>query len=485
MFYSLQIAKTALYSAQKALEVTGHNIANANTPGYKRQRVVLSAVAPSGKDSALSDQKAMSGGGVQVTQISRLTDKYLDIQYRNETSLLNELDIKNYSLKHMEGVFAEPSAYGISAALSEFFNSFDDLNNNPHEGIYREVAVQSAVKLTDTINNIAGEAIRFRQETNRNVTLITDRINDVARKIAQLNDRIHYFEGSGKTANDLRDERDLLIDQLSESVNITVSEYQDGKIRISVGGTALVDGFEVNEVVVKPVSVCSYSGESLYGVFWEKGGNQVAVKSGTLKGLLDVRDGITADNKGIPYFLDRLDTLAKTIVQSFNEANKKGYTLPFNDNPSVTGVDFFHPDMITAATMRVSDALTKSGYNIALSDKEVVEGYDFGNNKNAKSFFDVINSKDITVDGAVTGGIRAYYQKTVSDLAITTGFNANRLSSQKVLTEYIQNQRLSVSEVSIDEEMINLVQFQHAYSAAAQYITVVDKLMEQLMGIIR
>jgi flagellar hook-associated protein 1 FlgK len=476
-FSLLHVAKTGLFTSQKALEVTGHNIANANTEGYSRQRLELSAIP------GISSVECSSGQGVHTEDLVQIRDRFLDYHYRSENSSSGELDTKMQALEYVEGVLGEPSDFGTGASMSNLFNSMEQLGSEPHDLSLRETVVQNAVKLTDAFRTVSSALGDYLGKIDDNIAMVAQEINRVGEQILGLNETIHQYEMSGANANDLRDQRNLLVDSLSGKAPVEVSETEFGDFRIFMGSNPFINNQEMNSLVVKPTLDTPYRDDQLNQLYWEGNDSPVDMGGGELGGLFSVRDGATEENQGIPYYMDQLDLLAQAVIQRFNEVNNQGYTLPVDGNESRQNVDFFDPDLTTAASIRVSSALLESGGNIAAATEEVGE-FNWGNNGNLTLLSGIREEKDISVDGRSVGNMESFYQSIVSDLAINTSYYKNRSESQRELTEHIESQKLSVSEVSIDEEMANMVQYQQSYNAAAKLIAVVDEMLNTLINVV-
>ncbi len=476
-FNSLQIAKSGLFASQKALEVTGHNIANANTEGYTRQKLELSAIA------GLNTKPSSPGGGVTLDRLAQIRDRFLDLQYRNENSLSNELNLKTTALEHIEGLLAEPSDFGINAAISDLFNSIEQLSYNSQESSLREIVVQNAIKLTDTFQSVASSFLEYQNDLDRDISLAVDEINGFGEQIRDLNNIIYSYENKGMQANDLRDKRNLLLDYLSSLVPISTEETPEGKYSVKIGGLYLVDHNTLNTLEVKGSDEDNpLTGTSINKIYWSGTENLVEIKSGQIRGLQDIRDGATQDNQGLPYYMQELDLLAAAMVQEFNRVNNAGFTLPNGANPSTQNVNFFDPTKTLAKNITVSEALLESGNNIATSDQEVIGELNWGNNNNAQGFNDIRDAGDIVVGADYVGNLEERLQSFISDVAITTNYYRNRNESQQMLTNHIESQRLAISEVSVDEEMTNLVQYQHSYNAAAKVISIIDEMLTSLIN---
>jgi len=512
-FYSLQIARTGLVASQKALDITSHNIANANTEGYTRQRLDFSS------RQGVTSNKITIGSGVDIDKLTQIRDEYLDYQFRGENSVKNELETKSETTTYIENIFGEPSDHGINQSLSDFFVSMEELTNNAQESSYRETVVQNAVKLTDSIRTVATELTEYQKEINGVIDMSVDQVNSILERVHDLNKTIYNYELKGTQANDLRDERNLLIDELSEYVNIESFEDSTGKLVVNAAGTSVVNGTHVKYMEVKSdTELNPYTEEHDNVVYWEGTTSEVKPQSGKLKALLDTRDGESQENQGIPYYLDQLNILAKGMIEKFNEINADGagYTIPYGDNDSRTGINFFEniflgmtegdasyieTEKTAALNLKVSTELLESGYNIALSSQDLEDGnLNWGNSENGIRFLELRDKTDMTVkyglnpdpnDDTYTdndksvANLERFYQKTISDMAINKNYFDSRMRSQQELTNFIEGEKLAVSEVSIDEEMINMVQYQQSYNAAAKVITVTDEMMDTLINMIR
>lgn len=468
-FYSLNIARSGLFASQRNIEVTSHNLANTDTEGYSRQRLEQSAIP------GVSYGEIAVGGGVRMDKLTQIRNKYLDMQYRYENSASNMLDKKYECLEYIEGVMGEPSEHGINDAIGDLFKSLESLGNNAHELSLREIVVQDAVKLCDTFRTISGNLLTYQNEVDNNITLMVDEVNMYAEEIATLNETIFAYESNGQQANDLRDKRNLLVDKLSDLIPVTTSEDQ-GKFSVRINGISLVDDVTVERLEVRTGSnINPFTGDAIREIYWEGSSTNVKLDLGKIKGLLDIRDGDTKENQGIPFYLGELNTLAQEVIDGFNTVNQAGYTIPYGANVSITGVDFFNSDPAnySALNIRVSDKLIESGFNVAASSEIITGEQDWGNNENIIAFNSMRDSSNI----------EEHLQGIISDVSINTNYYLNRSEGQRVLTDHIESQKLSISEVSIDEESANLIQFQHSYNASAKLITVIDEMLATLINL--
>ncbi|HZJ82172.1 MAG TPA: flagellar hook-associated protein FlgK, partial [Clostridia bacterium] len=384
-FYGLEIARKGLFISQKGLDVTGHNIANANTPGYTRQRLIATSLEP-GKSSDgvfTYTAKGQVGGGVTIQELSQIRDKFLDMQYRRENTKLGEWSTKTQALQYIEDVFREPSDAGLNAVLANFFSDIQEMSKAPESKEIRTLVRQDAIKLTETLHHYYDQMVQLQSEQDTAIDITVNQINDIARNIRDLNEQIFRFEVGGENANDLRDKRNILIDDLSTLVKIDYYETPGGRFRVDIGGMALVDHTKFQTLETVKDDGTNPAGDdldNLYSVKWAGSSIDVAIQGGKLKGYMDIRDGETADNMGIPYFIQQLNTFARAFVKEFNKIHKEGYTLPEGGNVSKPGADFFTHDkeaeeadssLVTAKNITISKAILESVYNIAASGEEV------------------------------------------------------------------------------------------------------------------
>ncbi|MFQ5770967.1 MAG: flagellar hook-associated protein FlgK, partial [bacterium] len=210
----LDIARRALSAHQNAMNTASNNLANANTEGFSRQRINLTAAKP------IHMPNGIFGSGVSVESVKRIRDRFVDQQLMNERPSFNQFEFKSDALHFIEEIFNEPSDFGLNRMLEDFFNAFHDLANDPESTAARTVVRDNAVTLSNGFKRIHRQLFDFSQQLNDNLKTQVDEVNRYASQIAQLNDKIVSSEVDGNEASSLRDERDLLIDKLSKLVNV-------------------------------------------------------------------------------------------------------------------------------------------------------------------------------------------------------------------------------------------------------------------------
>ncbi|MDP4093188.1 MAG: flagellar hook-associated protein FlgK [Bacillota bacterium] len=505
-FFGLNIAVNGLYSAQRSLDVVNHNISNVNTPGYSRQQVVQVASKP----MALYDGTGMMGTGSEVTGITRVRDEYLDFKYWSENRTSGEWDTKSTQLTNVEAIFNEPSDSGFNKIMGDFYNSLHELAKDPSSPANRAIVQQKGVTLAKYFNSTAANFEKMQADVNDCVRIDVDHVNSMADQIQQLNRQIYTSELDGSTASDLRDQRTVLVDQLSKLVNIDANEVVVGKLPsglddkhfvITISGKALVDHFQVSKLALAPRTSQLNADDSpnLYDVKWADG-NSLNIKGGELRGYLDIRDGnngkvgldgVTATPmyKGIPYYMNKMDQFARTFAKDFNNIHSAGYgyndtaggtdfftILGSDDNP-ISTYDFSkmtYNDM-TAANISVSGDIMNDSNKIATSDSNTNQ---VGNINTLNKLLDTRTDDNMFSEGAPED----FMKSLVSTLGVDSQQAKIFSNIQGSVINQVTNQRSSVSGVSIDEEMANLIKYQQAYNASARMINTMAEVYDTLIN---
>ena len=336
LFYGLEIARSALTVNQKAINLSGHNIANANTEGYTRQRLVINSIEPASVNVRLSSvSKGKVGGGATVELVEQIRNDYLDRQFRNQSARLGYWQVKANEMEYIETVVNELSEdTSISSALADFFKSLSDLaEKDPASKEIRTAVQQNALKMTETFNQYYEQLVELQNLYNDKMAGTVARINTLLMNIADNNRQIFAYELSGNKANELRDKRNLMIDQLAELIDISVTETEEGTLIISCGGEELVNHLTVTALEARPEP-------DFYGIYLSGSDTVLSFSGGELKAYQDLRDGNSTDNLGIPRIIENLNTLARSIAQQFNAIHSTGYTMP-NGGESRDGVNLF------------------------------------------------------------------------------------------------------------------------------------------------
>jgi len=452
----LEIARKALSTYQLAISVYGNNIANVDTPGFSRRRPRL------GESEAVELSLGRIGLGVSTATIRRMRDVFLDRSYRNANASYGRFQAMEQTLSEVEMAFAEPSDTSLGSILQEFWDSWQELANEPESSTAREMVIGKANSLCDAFRRINTNLVQVRQNIDDEVARQVDVINSLASRIAALNKQIVRAECSGNEASDLRDKRDELLDELSEIVDIRTFESADGTVSVKIGTEALV---ERGNTVLLRVSERADRDMVVHDIVLGNGDHAIRLTGGKLAGLIESRD-VT-----IPEYLDRLNYMARTLVEKINELHRLGYGLD-----GTTGIDFFDPDGITAATISVAHDIVNDSRLIAASTD--------GTPGNADNALAIAGLRLEAIFGSEGATAEEYYSAIVGDVGIESSRAAAQREAQELLVNEIENRRESVKGVSLDEEMTNLVASQHAYQAAAKLVSVIDNLMGVVMELL-
>jgi len=529
-FFGLNIALTGLYSAQRNLNVVNHNISNANTPGFSRQYALQNAATP----IPMYDGTGMVGTGSEVIGVKRMRDEFLDFKYWSENRTYGEWLAKQELLADMEATFNEPSNSGFTVIFSDFYNALQELSKDPGSQSVRALVRQQGITVAKYFNSMASHYEKLQADVNQRIQIKVDEENSLASQIQQLNRQIYISELDGNAANDLRDRRTLLVDKLSKIINIETNEIVVGKLpngenatrfSITVSGHTLVDHFTVNELELRQRDANSKLNEedipNLYDIYWEDG-NSAIIRSGELRGYLDIRDGndgkvgidgstLSPPYKGIPYYIRKLNEFVRIFAKAFNEGQI------VNSDGTVTDLlghaDGYRPDSgagdTSPAGIRFFTMIGNDGNPMSSADFLSLGGSDIYENITAKLFavsFDVVDDLNAICTSSASGELENkdvldsilkmrhnthmftegapedFMKSLVATLGIDSQQAIRYSDNQNIIVNQIEKRRMSVSGVSIDEEVTNLVKFQNAYNASARMITTMAEIYDTLIN---
>ena len=456
----LNIASTALMTQQKAIDITGNNIANVNTEGYSRQRLNME------QNSPVRDQNSTMSTGVRANQkIQRYYDGFITAQLNGENENLGRWEAQKTALEKVEVLFDEVSGYGLGTAMADYWNSWQDVINNPSGHVERTSLLSAGQYMANTFNQLSNNITKVQKDIGTNITNIVSDVNRIADQIAELNRRVSQVEVTGHNANDYRDQRDLLVLNLSKLIDIDSFEDGEGNITIMVGGGKPL----VERTATWDLSTVNVGGVDQ--VYWNdsSGGSQditTRIASGELKGWIEARDVVIND------YQTRLDDLAATMITEVNALHSAGYGLD-----GVNGRNFFVGT--GAADIAVNPNIVADADLIATASSAAALP---GDNDTAMAIFDLQNT--LTMAGG-SSTFDDYYISLVGDVGSDVRQADLNFDHQTTMMSHLSNYREEVSGVSLDEEMVNLVKFQHAYTAAAKLITTTDEMMDTIIGMKR
>ncbi|SYZ73583.1 putative Flagellar hook-associated protein 1 [Candidatus Zixiibacteriota bacterium] len=459
LFDALEMGKRALATQQLWLNTIGHNISNVESPGYTRQRV-LTNTSP-----AISTPAGLVGTGVNATNILQIRDLFLNQQYREENKSLGQWTTLDKTLNQIQALFSEPNTDSLSDLLDKFWSSWSDLANNPESVSARSALKEQTNLLTNSFHRIYAQLSDMRNSVDSDVQLTVDKVNSIASEIGNLNEQIARLELGGQKANDLRDRRDYLIDQLSQYVDVNSVEQKNNMMTVYIGALAIVDGTSSFKLGTKKVGV---ENATSYDIVWAGTSKTIKNLNGELKGLVETRDNL------IPKYQNYLDSLAESLVSQVNAVHQTGYGLDGS-----TGLGFFNPLNSNAATISLNDLIANDVNRIAASQSGEV-----GDNVIALAIAD-LRSAAAMMRG--TASFSEFYNSMIGEIGTETNKAGNLKDNYGLLVQQLDNSRQSVQGVSLDEEMAQMVKYQHAFDAASRVITTMDQALETVikgMGIV-
>lgn len=467
MMFGFNSAVRGLLASQRALYTTNHNIDNTNTKGYSRQQVDQKATNPFKMPGV-----GFLGTGTEIVNIERVRDSFVDFKYWNETAPKGEWEVKKSSLAEIEKLMGEPSNNSFRKYMDDFYSSVGEMSKNASDTAFREPVRENAMAFTKHINETAKRLQDMKIETEYTIDMKVKHVNSISSQIAGLNRQIYSAEIDGIHANDLRDRRELLVDDLAKIVNVKVNESANGKYNVSVGGITIVDHMDTNEMSFKVEDV---GGNKEYKLAWENGG-EVNLRSGEVKGLIEILTGDGKSNtyRGIPYFEKKLNEFAKGFADKFNEQHKKGYGL----EDSTLAKDFFiYTDGSAGATLTVSKDILDDIRKIAAAGKPG------GHAEDNTNLLALINQRELKDFFGSTGVVSKgtpddFIKSMLSSMAVDSLQAQRAYATQELIQKSIETKRNSISGVSPEVEMADMVRFQHIYVASSKMITTMDALLE-------
>jgi flagellar hook-associated protein 1 FlgK len=537
LFGLFDIAKSTIFASQAALSVTSNNIANVNTPGFSRREALFAVASP----VVLSGN--LLGNGVTVSGIKRYYDSFVQTQLWGQYQNYGKSYALDQALSQVEQVFNEAKSIGLAAPLTDFFNAWQEVATNPEGFAERGVLLQKANSLVLAAKQMELGITDTLKNMNESIDTMVERVNAIASEISAINSKIVQIEAGSQTdsSNDLRDQRDTLLNELSNLVDFNSYEDKNGSITVTVGMRNLVSGVTTNDLSTK-------TNEDGDKELYLDGINITEnVQKGQLGGFFSVRDNIRTNS------LNGLQRLIASLIKETNILHRAGYGLD-----GTTGNDFFTPlqlstrDFSSGANMTaaITDPaqLTLDEYNIQFDaanyyvyDKQtgtlvtsgaydasgtainfdgidiVITGIVSPDDKFTVSpLTDVIKNFEVAItdqqkiaaasldtnlpsdnsnalliaqlsQDAITnlGGatFSSYYGGLVSTIGLLSKAASDSLTFDDNLLSELNNKRESLSGVSLDEEAANLIKFQRLFEAGAKMIQVTDELLQTLLNI--
>jgi flagellar hook-associated protein 1 FlgK len=469
-FFGFNTALRGMQAQQRGIYTTAHNIANANTEGYTRQRVVLATLPayPVPSMNHPGGQGWQIGTGVDSQETRRMRDEFLDTQIRRETGTLGQWEQIQDVLEQVEIVFNEPSDTGLSTLMSQFWAAWQELSKYAESSPVRTTVVETANALAEAFNHSAAQLETIKNDIDQTIELKVKEINSLAQQIADLNGQIKNIVTVGDQPNDLLDQRDLLLDRLGKMIDFTVTTSSNGTITITLGGGGnLVEEVDGSTTIHKLKS----SGSD---VSWVEEDTQppLTISNGELFGLQKVKSEVET-------YLTNLDTLAGELATAVNNEHKKGVDLS-----GTGGEDFFVAEdggLITAANIQVNP-------NIQADVTKIAAATAGGGPGDGSIALAIAQLQHKLIPSLSNATFDDYYKNFTAKLGVDAHEAVRMTTNQGVLVDQLTNRKESISGVSLDEEMANMIQYQRAYEAAARMITTLDAMLDKIingMGVTR
>ncbi len=504
-FLGFEAARSGLVASQKALDITGNNVANMDTEGYTRQRVDLVSVSISGSNNRYANS-LMAGAGVYIVGVSQVRDPYLDARYREQSSYLGDLATQLTAYTDMENLFDDVTSSGLQDAMTKFMGQLQDLSNNSEKPENANSVLTAAKNMVQLINSYNSKLDQIAKQNQTGLEIGVQNVNSILEKLASLNTQIKDACLANTTIdpttgerrmlgpygpNELFDDRNLLLDQLSAYGEVDVKSESDGTITLNFAGTEVLKGSKYDTLNLSQDA----SGSNV--LEWSRSKETFKAEAGAIKAYVNVLNGkggyaVGGENsyEGIGYYREVLNSFADTVATEFNKANT------FTDSDgAVHGGDLFSKsnpaDLIfTAKNLRISDAWMENSQYILMSNTTTEGELDTSNlQKMIKMFDESFTFKSTTTkpDGTPTytefsGTFEGYLTHFQNKLGNQTGYIKGTYESTTSVATDLLDMRDSISAVSENEEAVNMMKYQKSYNAAARVITAMDEVLDVLIN---
>jgi flagellar hook-associated protein 1 FlgK len=486
MFSALNTASTALWGNQRAMDVTGQNVANANTDGYSRQRVNFQSIGGS-LTPAIWSVGNQVGQGVDADDVQRIRDALLEARAQTEHATTAGLTVQSATYSQMEQAFGEPGKSGIQALLSTMWAGWGDVANNPTASNLgaRTQLLQQTSTLVDGMHTASANLTAQWSQSRDSLSALVADANGSLTQIANLNQAITRSTQAGMNANELSDKRDALVLKLSEQIGATSSLRPDGSMTVSVGGSALVAGSNALQLTLggttDPSTLTTTPAPTSPGqppqILTVPGGTPLPV-GGTAGGQLTTMTSI------IPGYLSQLNGIAQQLTDQVNTAHEAGYDLQGNPGGPMfdTGVAG-QTTGITAANLHL--AITDPAKLAAAS----VSPSELGGTQQPDGSWSVVSTDNSNADLIYqhrldATGTDSTYRQMIVALGVQSATASGNLTTQSALNAQVDASRESVSGVNLDDEMSNMIQFQHGYAAAGRLVSVIDDMLDTVINMV-
>ncbi len=465
-----QIGQSGLKAAKAGIATAGHNIANASTEGYSRQRVITDPTLP----GSSSFGHNFFGNGTEVSRVERVNDEFVEKQIRNSNRELSHFEEKSMALNQIEEVFNEMGGDGLNRLVSKFFNEFRQLSTGP-ENIGLKSAVREAGRsLTQEFHRLQKQIVEIRDHLDARIQTSVTEANALAKDVAELNDKIRLQELNNGPPNDLLDKRDSVIKKLSAYMELSAFKDNSGGVNLDIRGVGPLVAGSRSETIQAIRTLSDGQGKEDGMLDISSSGSAHGrithqIQGGKLGALLEARDQV------ISSVLGRLDEMAFAVAQSVNGIHSQGYT-----QSGITDVDFFEPVELKGASgsIQLSDEILSDASKIVTA----AEPDSPGDNRIALAISGLQAQKILGDDHST---IDEWYNSIVSDIGSQSSHTQFALSRERDIVTQLGRVRDQISGVSVDEETTRLLEFQHTFEASAKIIQLADEMFKTILSLKR
>jgi flagellar hook-associated protein 1 FlgK len=457
-FSGIYVALQTILANQKAMQITEHNVANANTAGYHRQEAIFKAGVPE-KAMGMMQTGGVGdmGTGVLISNIKRYALEYYDVRFRNESAMTSQYKSAADVLKMVEISLADTADDSIGNLLDRFFASWQTVSADPDLTTLRDVLVADAKALSEGFNQRYQSLLDVRKDKNLEIKQLIGEVNTIAEQIAKLNEEVGRSLATGNQPNDLLDERDRQLSRLAEITGIQAHVQTNGQVIASINGHALVVG---NKAFTLNTTTAS---NGLAQIGWDDGADFSAT-TGIIAGILDIRDRV------IPDQMDQLNQTARALMDRVNQLHAAGYGM--DDS---TGLAMF--------TYLPGEPALSMSVNTALDDPlKIAAATTTGAPGDGNNALAISNIYDEFLMNGNTISLRQYNGERVTKMALEVRSAKTAAVNHQNVADALKTQLEEVGGVSLDEEAANMVKYQRAYQAAVRLMTAFDEMLEQMIN---
>ena len=470
-FTAIEIGKSALLASRRAMDTTGHNIANAATPGYSRQQVILEPII-----QRVDVVSGTSGLGVRVVDVQRIRDPFIDGVLRGEQAKKAGFESQKEVLDHLQILFAEPSDSSMRNFVDAYWAAWHDLASEPQSQAARAQLMETGCSVADMFRHLGSQIDSLTGDVEAAISSTVTKVNLLSERICSLNTEISRALARKEPVGDLMDRRDLLIDELTELTGATVSYLDEGTVKVSIGGIPIVDKYKSYPMS----SAITSNGVEFYVVTGPNDSDKLLLSgvSGALGGYKVARDEIVLK------FRDELNSVALKFFEGINYIHQ---VVPETGEIDSTYPAFFQFSNDVLSTIKVTDEIVNDPGKIRTSI-----GLDGLDGEIAHAIADYIAGtpneflSEIVTFGSgfdLSGGnFTEKWMSIVGKLGVEGQKVEIGHSTQELLVKELANRRDSISGVSREEEITELIREQHAFNAAARLISVADEMLDTIIN---